>query len=71
LHSCMETFTLTALRKDTFEAADSIDAALFTGDEFLSSPEARRELREQCRRWMRKLDEHESNDIDPYPEGFS
>jgi hypothetical protein len=46
----------TNLRPDTEEAAETIDAALFTGDEFQDGS-VRGKLREYLERWMRALDE--------------
>lgn len=53
-----------AFRHDTADAVETIDAALFTGDEFVCNREARRGLRAYCLRWLRSLDEHEHNDVD-------
>jgi hypothetical protein len=51
----------TNLRPDTEEAAETIDAALFTGDEFLDGS-ARGKLREYHERWTRALDELDASD---------
>lgn len=51
------------LRHETAEAADVIDAAVFTGDEFLD-PKCRKELREMMARWERGLQEFDK--MDPF-----
>lgn len=48
------------MRKDTDELCDSLDAAIFSGDEF-HDPEARKELREYMARWERGLKEHDED----------
>ncbi len=45
------------LRPSTFSAVDTIDAALFSGDEFVMAPAARVELRRYLERWHRQLSE--------------
>lgn len=50
-------------RPATAEAIDSIDAALYTGDEFVADVRARQELRATLQRWLRKLDEHRDLDV--------
>lgn len=50
-------------RIPTGEALDQVDAALFTGDEFLD-PEARRNLFAVITRWKDQLRELERTDTD-------
>jgi hypothetical protein len=50
------------LRRETAEAADVIDAAVFIGDEFLQ-PAARAALRELMGRWERGLREYDNMEI--------
>jgi hypothetical protein len=56
-----ERMQTTNLRPDTEEAAETIDAALFTGDEFLDGT-ARGKLREYLERWTRALNELDASD---------
>ncbi len=49
-------------RASTAIAVDNIDAALFTGDEFVSDPAARVNLRRYLVRWNRQLSELASED---------
>lgn len=42
------------------DAADSLDAAIFSGD-VLYNKEERAELKEYVERWKRAIDEHEAN----------
>ena len=46
------------MRNNTEELCDALDAAIFSGDEFLNA-EARKELRVYMARWERGLVEHE------------
>jgi hypothetical protein len=46
------------MRDHTNELCDAIDAAIFSGDEFLNAY-ARKELRDYMARWERGLKEHE------------
>lgn len=48
----------TSLSTHTYNACDEIDAALFTGDEFVSNVDARNELRAFLTRWAKRLDAH-------------
>jgi hypothetical protein len=52
------------LRDSTYEACETIDAALFSGDEFIMSPEARESLRNYIERWNLKLDDMDATDAD-------
>ncbi len=52
------------LRPLTLEAVDVIDAALFTGDEFVMNPKRRVELRRYLERWHRQLSELAAADDD-------
>ncbi len=54
---------MTAFRYSTAQAADTIDAALFTGDGTCELV-AREELREQMSRWTRQLEVLDSIDRD-------
>jgi len=45
-----------SLRYQTEQLCDALDAALFTGDEFIGNTEAREALRVWMRRWTRRLD---------------
>lgn len=51
------------LRHDTAKAADVIDAAVFSGDEFMN-PAARKDLRDIMARWERGLQEFDK--MDPF-----
>lgn len=47
------------MRADTEDLFDRIDAAVFSGDEFLSDATARKEFRDYMARWERGLKAHE------------
>lgn len=47
------------MKEHTEDLCDSIDAAIFSGDEFLVDAVAREELRAYMARWERGLKEHE------------
>lgn len=52
---------LTDLKQWTASNVDSIDASIFSGDEFLDA-NAREALRFYITRWSKALDEHEAID---------
>ncbi len=49
------------LSQSTYDACDTIDAAIFSGDEFLPK-EARESLREWMARWERELKRYDDFD---------
>ncbi len=48
-----------SLRPATLNACEEIDAALFSGDEFIDSPEAIDALKQYVQRWTRELNKLE------------
>jgi hypothetical protein len=46
---------MTLLRSDVYEACETIDAALFTGDSFEDNQKMQDELEEYLERWSRRL----------------
>jgi hypothetical protein len=49
------------LRQETRDACETIDSAIFTGDEFVNRA-ARLAIRENIRRWIRGLNDHAANE---------
>lgn len=49
-------------RNDTYDAVDRIDAAMFSGDEFLGSKEVRQHFRYYLARWEKQLREYDEFD---------
>jgi hypothetical protein len=49
-------------RNDTYDAVDRLDAALFTGDEFMATREIRQHFRYYLARWEKKLREYDEFD---------
>lgn len=56
------------MKKNTEDLCDSLDAAVFSGDEFLIDAKARQELRDYMARWERGLKAHEETEKENEPQ---